>query len=46
MAGVSLKEIQVLAGHKSIAMSARYAHLAPEVTVTASEKLVLPSAIE
>ena len=42
MAGVSIKEIQVLAGHKSITMSARYAHLAPEVAVSASERLVLP----
>jgi site-specific recombinase XerD len=27
MKGVNLKAIQVLAGHKTIAMTARYAHL-------------------
>jgi integrase len=41
MAGVSIKEIQVLAGHKSIAMAARYAHLSPEASVSASERLVI-----
>jgi integrase len=40
MAGVSLKEIQVLAGHKTITMSARYAHLSPDAAPTASERLV------
>jgi integrase len=40
MAGVSLKEIQVLAGHKTITMAARYAHLSPESSVSASERLV------
>jgi integrase len=40
MAGVSTKEIQVLAGHKTIAMAARYAHLSPEATASASERLV------
>ena len=43
MAGVSIKEIQVLAGHKTISMSARYAHLSPEVTASASERLVQPT---
>jgi integrase len=43
MAGVSIKEIQVLAGHKTISMSARYAHLSPEITASASERLVLPT---
>jgi integrase len=41
MAGVSTKEIQVLAGHKTITMAARYAHLSPEATASASERLVL-----
>lgn len=41
MAGVSTKEIQVLAGHKTIAMAARYAHLSPEATASASERLVM-----
>jgi hypothetical protein len=31
----------VLAGHKTIAMAARYAHLSPEATVSASERLVM-----
>ena len=29
MAGASIKEIQELAGHKTITMSARYSHLSP-----------------
>lgn len=40
MAGVSTKEIQVLAGHKTITMAARYAHLSPEAAASASERLV------
>jgi integrase len=40
MAGVSTREIQVLAGHKTITMAARYAHLSPEATASASERLV------
>jgi integrase len=39
-AGVPIKTIQELAGHKRIEMSARYAHLSPETTATASERLV------
>jgi hypothetical protein len=31
MAGVSIKAIQVLAGRKTISMSARYSRLSPEV---------------
>ena len=42
MARVSTKEIQVLAGHKTITMAARYAHLSPEATASASERLVMP----
>jgi site-specific recombinase XerD len=30
MAGAIIKEIQELAGHKAITMSARYAHLSPD----------------
>ena len=41
IAGVSTKEIQVLAGHKTITMAARYAHLSPEATASASERLVI-----
>jgi integrase len=40
MAGVSIKEIQVLAGHKTIQMSARYSHLSPQVAKTATERIV------
>jgi integrase len=40
MAGVSTKEIQVLAGHKTIQMSARNAHLSPDAAASASERLV------
>jgi integrase len=40
IAGVSLKEIQELAGHKTITMSARYAHLSPDATRTATERMV------
>jgi integrase len=43
VAGVSTKEIQVLAGHKTITMAARYAHLSPEATASASERLVKAS---
>jgi hypothetical protein len=41
MAGVSTKEIQVLAGHKTITMAASYAHLSPEATASASERPVI-----
>ena len=43
LAGLSIKEIQVLAGHKSITMSARYSHLSPEASESASERLVMAS---
>ncbi|MGA2754061.1 MAG: site-specific integrase [Terracidiphilus sp.] len=42
--GVSMKAIQELACHKSIAMTARYMHLAPQTTAAASERMVAPSA--
>jgi integrase len=41
LAGIGISEIQELAGHKSIAMAARYAHLSPEATASASERLVM-----
>ena len=46
MAGVDLRTAQELAGHKSISMTCRYAHLSAEHQQTAVEKLVplLPSA--
>ena len=43
MAGVSIKEIQTLAGHKTITMSVRYAHLSPDVVANASERMVAAS---
>jgi integrase len=44
MAGVDLKTVQELMGHKSITMTARYAHLSPEHRAAALEKLCQPSA--
>jgi integrase len=46
MAGVSIKEIQELAGHKTITMAARYAHLSPATKASASERMVTHSAAE
>jgi site-specific recombinase XerD len=40
MAGVDLRTVQELAGHKNIAMTCRYAHLAPGYQQAAVEKLV------
>ncbi len=37
MAGVPLKTIQALAGHKTISITARYAHLAPNTLHSAVE---------
>ena len=39
MAGASVKEIQDLAGHKSIVMSARYAHLSPNHMQSVVERI-------
>ncbi len=39
MKGVDLRTVQELAGHKTIAMTVRYAHLAPEHNQAAIEKL-------
>lgn len=41
IAGVSIKEIQTLAGHKTITMAARYAHLSPDAAASASERMVM-----
>jgi integrase len=49
MRGVSLKELQELLGHASLAMTMRYAHLAPEHLRTAVSRLqglVAPPAAE
>ena len=45
MAGVDLKTVQELMGHKTIAMTARYAHLAPTHKLQALETLVRPGAV-
>lgn len=42
MAGVPLKTIQTLAGKKTIAITARYAHLAPNTLHTAVELIRVP----
>jgi Phage integrase family len=39
MRGVTLKELQELLGHASLAMTMRYAHLAPEHLRTAVARL-------
>ncbi len=44
IAGVPLKTIQELAGHKTIAITAKYAHLCPDHTRSEIEKLVAPLA--
>ncbi len=40
--GASLKEIQELAGHRSITTTARYSHLSPDTKRTAMDRLVNP----
>ncbi len=42
MAGVPLKTIQMLAGHKTIAITARYAHLAPNTLRAAVDLIRVP----
>ena len=39
MAGVDIRTAQELMGHRTIAMTARYAHLAPSHTLAAVERL-------
>ena len=39
MAGASIKDIQEAAGHKTITMSARYAHLSPEHTQSVVDRI-------
>jgi integrase len=40
MAGVDLRTVQELMGHKSIEMTVRYSHLSPKHTLAAVERLV------
>ncbi len=40
MAGVTIKEIQEAAGHKTIAMAARYSHLLPKHKLSVVERIV------
>ncbi|HKS76806.1 MAG TPA: tyrosine-type recombinase/integrase, partial [Terriglobales bacterium] len=44
MAGVDLRTVQELMGHKTIAMTVRYSHLAPKHTLAAVERLDAPTA--
>ncbi len=39
MAGASIKDIQELAGHKTITMSARYSHLSPEHRLSVIDRI-------
>jgi site-specific recombinase XerD len=46
MAGVDLRTVQELLGHKTYQMTLRYAHLAPSHTAAAVEKLCKPAKLE
>jgi integrase len=43
MAGVDLRTVMELAGHKSMAMTIRYAHLAPAHNAAAIERIAKPT---
>jgi integrase len=43
MAGATIKEIQELAGHKTITMSARYAHLSPDHKLSVIDRIAATS---
>ena len=43
MAGVDIRTVQELLGHKTIGMTVRYSHLAPKHTLTAVERLDAPT---
>ena len=44
MAGVDIRTVQELLGHKTIAMTVRYSHFAPKHTLAAVERLDTPQA--
>ena len=44
MAGATLKEIQELAGHKTITMSARYSHLSPDHKLSVLDRITAEAA--
>ena len=43
MAAVDIRTVQELLGHKTIAMTVRYSHLAPKHTLAAVERLDAPT---
>ncbi|HKN74219.1 MAG TPA: site-specific integrase [Candidatus Acidoferrum sp.] len=43
MAGVDIRTVQELLGHKTISMTVRYSHLAPKHTLAAVERLDVPT---
>jgi site-specific recombinase XerD len=43
MAGATIKEIQELAGHKTISISARYAHLVPDHKLSVINRISAPA---
>jgi len=46
MAGVDIRTVQELMGHKSISMTVRYSHLAPKHTLAAVELLAGSPTVE
>jgi integrase len=46
MAGATIKEIQELAGHKTITMSARYSHLSPEHRLSVIDRIAATTTAE
>ena len=46
MAGVDLRTVQELMGHKTIQMTVRYAHLAPQHRLAAVQRLCDPEAMQ
>lgn len=45
MAGLDLRIAMALAGHKTMTMTIRYSHLAPEHTMATIERLMSPKAL-